>query len=275
MIILRIAGGLGNQLFQYSAAKLLNNKKGSNILIDIEGLRKYEIIRNFELKKVIKFKNNNIISNKYKYIIDLRLPIKFSFKIKNWPLISDSNYVYNYYNGNNNPIIIMDGYFQDINQEIFEKMYNIIKDDFINENNNNNINISDDKCIIHIRGNDFIKIGWNEVANANYYKKAINIMKEKYLIDQFDFVTDDVNYAKYIINRCNININSKLYCNDDSIRDFYLIGQYKKRILSSSTFAIWASMFGYNKDDEIVICPEKLTPEKYRKFKIRNEIDIT
>ena len=48
MIITRISGGLGNQMFQYAMAKAMAKKNGDNFKLDIsfypqQALRKYEL----------------------------------------------------------------------------------------------------------------------------------------------------------------------------------------------------------------------------------------
>ena len=55
--------------------------------------------------------------------------------------------------------------------------------------------------------------------------------------------------------------------------DFYLIGLFEKRILSSSTFAFWASALADN-DKSVVIAPEYWSPNSRREIRLPNEIRI-
>ena len=54
---------------------------------------------------------------------------------------------------------------------------------------------------------------------------------------------------------------------------FYLIGLFEKRILSSSTFAFWASALADN-DKSVVIAPEYWNPNSKRYIKLPNEIRL-
>lgn len=89
MILVRLVGGLGNQIFQLSAALLLAKRLGlEKILIDISGLNKYEIKHKNELVYFFDFKNIEVqyIRNK---ILDFRIPKIFPLKFPFYPFIND------------------------------------------------------------------------------------------------------------------------------------------------------------------------------------------
>jgi len=50
MIIVRIVGGLGNQMFQYAYAKVLQ-QKGYAVKIDISKFKKYKLHGGYQLEK--------------------------------------------------------------------------------------------------------------------------------------------------------------------------------------------------------------------------------
>ena len=50
MVIVRIVGGLGNQMFQYAYAKALQ-KRGYKVKIDISKFKKYKLHGGYQLDK--------------------------------------------------------------------------------------------------------------------------------------------------------------------------------------------------------------------------------
>lgn len=258
-----MVGGLGNQIFQLSAALLLAKRLGlEKILIDISGLNKYEIKHKNELVYFFDFKNIEVqyIRNK---ILDFRIPKIFPLKFPFYPFINDKNFQWGM-KYPNKQLIILDGYFQDcLLQEDFNSEIKILKEIFIPSKYDEN----EEYCVIHIRGGDFVKLGWNIVSPKEYYIKAIDIMKSEYQRDKFHIVTDDTNYAKTILDELNIDYK---FIGNNIYDDFYLIGRYQYRILSSSTFALWASALA-NNENSVVISPEYWTPNNLRKIFLPNE----
>lgn len=263
MILVRLAGGLGNQIFQLSAALLFAKKIGLNkISIDLSGLTKYESKHKNELVYFFDFKDMkvNYVRNK---IIDFRIPKILPLKLPFYPFISDKNFQISLRNPNKQ-FMILDGYFQDcLTQEDFDKEIKILKEFFLPTKYEQD----DESCIIHIRGGDFVKLGWDVISPKEYYINAIKIMKNEYKKNKFKVVTDDKNYANTVLEQLDINYE---FIGNSIYDDFYLIGKYKYRILSSSTFSMWASALA-NNENSVVISPEYWTPNNLRKIFLPNE----
>jgi len=119
-------------------------------------------------------------------------------------------------------------------------------------------------------GGDFVKLGWNSVTPKEYYAKSMQIMKDKQGVETFFIVTDDRKYASDLLNGLDFKYK---FIGSNIKEDFYLIGSYKKRILSSSTFSLWASALGDN-HNSIVIAPSFWAPRRKRNIFLPNEIRI-
>jgi len=52
MIISRIIGGLGNQMFQYAAGRALASKHNVTLMLDVSGFKGYDLHQGFELQRV-------------------------------------------------------------------------------------------------------------------------------------------------------------------------------------------------------------------------------
>lgn len=267
-LFIRFAGGLGNQIFQLGAALIIAERHNCReIFYDCKDLDKYKRKAEFELDKIfdlsrsVRFK----FSRADNLIFRLRIPKIISIRIMDQCFINDKNIKEYIYNIENNKKYYMDDYFQMIlNQDNFKNEIRLLKE--IIRNKDNNIKQG---CIMHFRGGDFKKLGWDKVCSIDYYKKAVNLMINEYNVNKFYYITDDEQYANYIIS--NIGIENSNITND-VINDFYELGRYRYQILSASTFALWASVLG-NKENK-VIAPEYWRPWEKRKIMLRNEIRV-
>lgn len=268
MIITRLAGGLGNQIFQAGAALLLAQKSGiKKIIFDDTGLGSYKAKRGNELLKFFNFDelDYNILFRP-NIFTKFRIPKTLPLKIPYYPFVSDANFQ-TVLTKPNKTFMFLDGYFQDcLTQNNFDYEVKVLKKILKNHN------LAKRKgCIIHIRGGDFVRLGWNSVTTPKgYYIKAIKHMKEKHRQDNFFVVTDDIEYSKSVLD--NIKVDYK-FIGNTIYDDFYLIGTFDYRILSASTFAMWASSLG-NNDSGIVITPSFWSPNKPRKIFLNNEVRV-
>lgn len=266
-MIISLRGGLGNQIFQLGAGLLLGqNTISKEIILDDSALGKYktkrknELLNFFDLTKLelmVEFKNSNIAK--------FRIPKLFPLKFSKYPFVTDKNFQ-TIKNNPNHYFLLLDGYFQEcLTQENFDEEILLLKNILIP----NKFEINDG-CVVHIRGGDFVKLGWNSVAPAEYYINAMQYMNKKFGKDKFYIVTDDRKYAESILKDLDFDYE---FIGKSMKEDFYLIGSFQYRILSSSTFALWASALG-NNENSLVVAPKYWTPDVKRKIYLPNEIRI-
>jgi len=266
MIIIRLAGGLGNQIFQLGAGLLLAKRSNiKKIILDDSALSKYKAKRENKLLSFFDFNKLDIdIEFKNIWIIKLRLPKLVSYNFIKNIFVSDKNFKTVIQNPNKK-LLVLDGYFQwELSQDNFDNIVVLLKNIFISQDATIN---KDNVCVVHIRGGDFVKLGWNKITPKEYYLEAMKIMVEKYNINEFIIITDDKEYAKTILNQVNYKYEFK--CSSMQ-NDFYEITLSSNRILSSSTFALWASALG-NNDDGKVIAPQYWFPNQKRDIFLKNE----
>lgn len=265
MMILRLAGGLGNQITQFGAALLLSKKVGcKTIIIDDGGLSSYQEKHVNQLANYFDFTKLDIrIIFKRLLITKTRLPRLLPLNIVNYPLISDKNFQTAL--KSMNKYLWLDDYFGScLRQQDMDKEVEILRTIFVNKHPTKK-----NGCVIHIRGGDYLDFGGGEVASPVFYKKAINKMQKDYGVDRFYVVTNDKEYAGNILQDVKFS-----FVGGSMSEDFYLIGQFKFRILSSSSFASWASALGVNDNDGAVIIPVEWMPGIKRISKIPNEINV-
>jgi hypothetical protein len=257
-------GGLGNQLFQYSAALLLSKKfKISIKLFDYTSSYKYKFERDFELTNFIDLGEDKVFFNS-SFFLSLRLPRLLNSK----HFISDKNFSSLIRADNFSSRVWLDGYFQDcVEQVFFEQVVELLKIKLLPKFKGL---IITESPVIHIRGGDFVTLGWDRALPETYYQSAVSFFVKELGCNNFNIVTDDVYYAKLILSNLGVNLN---FVDADMYDHFRLIMMSKYRILSNSTFAFWASALGHN-DDSIVIAPEFWSPGRKRNLRLPGEISI-
>jgi hypothetical protein len=265
MILIRLAGGLGNQIFQLGMGLLFAEKSYiSRIIIDSSALESYDAKRENKLLSFFDFSKIEVqITFQYVRLNKFRIPKLLPLKILKYPFVSDKNFQIILKNPNHF-FMLLDGYFQRyLTQDDFNKEVVLLKSIFIQSSFKENWD-----CVIHIRGGDFLELGWNKLTSREYYTSAMNTMTSEHNVNNFLIVTDDELYARKVISYENVDIK---ITSGDIVDDFQAIASCSKRILSSSTFALWASALGVNEDEGIVIAPDEFTPGIKRDFLLPNE----
>lgn len=112
---------------------------------------------------------------------------------------------------------------------------------------------------VHIRRGDYLQpenaVMFGNICTEEYYESALNCMKEKIKDPQFFIFSDDAAYVKehyqgeeYTI----VDINH----GGDSFYDMYLMSQCEGNICANSTFSFWGARLN-DRSDKIMIRPTK------------------
>lgn len=237
-MIVRLTGGLGNQMFQYAfgrAKSILENKKLFYYFIHNRG----DTVRKFELG-VFNVKGKKIIS----IFPDLLVKLSDLTKFK----IPGIEY----------------GYWQD--QKYFTEVENQIRKDFrfINPLKGKNKKllesiINSNSISIHIRRGDYNNVEKNKksigTCSPTYYKKAILHIKKFVDNPHFYIFSDDQCWTKN-----NIKISGATHIDwnegNNSYKDMQLMSNCKHNIVANSSFSWWAAWLNTN-PNKIVIAPKK------------------
>lgn len=265
MIIVKIHGGLGNQLFQYSYGLYLSNLLNTEV--------KYEIQMSFDSKNytnrslelgIMGFmveKASCIDIRKFKFF---KKGLKFRIERK---LISRLPFLNSNYKIENNPHIIIDvpkdnafydGYWQ--NLDMIYKVLPHLKS-IISQSNSeitqkfNSINI-ENSVSIHIRRGDYISVKSNseifEICKVDYFINAINYIKQNSTNPSFLIFSDDIEWAKLQF----IGDEYKFMEGNTAVEDLLLMSLCRHNIIANSTFSWWGAMLN-SFEGKIVIAPKK------------------
>jgi hypothetical protein len=272
-------GGLGNQMFQYAAARNLSIKFNKKLYIDtssfdnnnIDTYRRYEL-NNFNIKAEIADRKiyNLFFGSSFNFINKFILKIlKFGrYKKIDIPLTNTSVWSFS-----NIGSVYLRGFFQ--NEAYFlENQHQIISDFTLNEIPNNRyvneiVNIKN-SISVHVRRGDYIN---NKLAidvlgakDFQYYLDAIELLKLKLQNEEICFFifSDDIEWCKNNL----VFDGNKRYIDDvnNSITEFYLMSICKHNIISNSTYSWWSAYLNKN-IDKIIIAPKIW----FRNVKYKNE----
>lgn len=264
MIITRLMGGLGNQMFQYALGKMLAEIHHTKLKLDLSWFenfgestpRVYELgifnikedfsssLENYFFKNKVHFKYLKL--NSKRHIIQQKF--EFEPKVLNLP-----NNVY------------IDGYWQ--SEKYFDQIEYIIRNEFTfklpltGQNLEISKKISDSNSIsLHIRRGDYVlnpeTNAHHGICSLEYYKKAVDLISSRIENPSFFVFSDDLNWArenlKIPFETIFIDWNTK----ENSYIDMQLMSMCKHNIVANSSFSWWGAWLNQN-GKKIVIAPDK------------------
>lgn len=265
-IIVRLCGGLGNQMFQYSLARALSFKDNSIIFLDISSF-KGDKKRHYELKKFRNIDSPVLISN---YILDrfyirLLILINSLFFKKSHIKIYDDLFSYKNKIHDNSDNLELIGYWQ--NEKYFIEFKDCIKRDYLildeiktsDELFLKNKILKSNSVAVHVRRGDYVSEldtnNFHGVLSLEYYHKAISKINTLVPDAQFYFFSDDISYVKNQFG----NMPCFTYVNiSKSMTDFEemkIMKICKHFIIANSSFSWWAAWLG-DFSKKLVICPK-------------------
>lgn len=280
--IIKLNGGLGNQMFQYAFACALQNKFATDVKFDFsyfEDVKSNQEVttRKFELG-VFTF---NCEEASKEDLANIRKP-RFKSKLKNTiakksPKAFDINYVREKNNTAYDKSLLKDyylyfeGYFQ--NEKYFKQIRNDLIEKFslkepLDEQNQSALNkIKETNSIsIHIRRGDYVTLDYvnkiHGVCPVEYYKKAIEYIANKVKSPHFFIFSDDI---KWVIENLKIEYPYTVvdFNQDKGWLDMNLMKQCKHNIIANSSFSWWGAWLNIN-PKKIVVAPKKWTAKKQK-----------
>ena len=263
MIISKIYGGLGNQLFQYSLGRACAKKYSTELFLDLSFyelgknshpfvLDKFNVEYKLVTEREYQFlytKNNYLrwkINNQYqkllkyynrKYILERKMGFdKNILKIKNNS--------------------ILDGYWH--SPVYFDKIVDVLKEELTlkEESPNPDFKLLKSKISagntisIHVRRGDYLKYNV-ELCSLDYYKTAIDMAANHIGNSVFFIFSDDIEWCKqnFQFGHEFIFIEKKIGLMD--YEEFLLMSYCKHNIIANSTFSWWAAWLNSNKTKQV------------------------
>ncbi len=273
MRIIKISGGLGNQMFQYAFSLALKHAGNSDVQLDLSTYRAksdyngIDLVHNgFELSNLfditfseaspkdvaqLSYQPTNLVNRvlrkyftKKTHFID-----KKSSYQPELLLLKDHDI---YFEGNWQT----EKYFITIEDEI-RKIFTFKKPLSLESEKTTAI-LGTNSASIHIRRGDYLKTQTLNVCGKKYYLNAVKMLLEKTNITDLMVFSDDMDWCR---NELKLeDFGTKVIYVDwnkgaDSWQDMALMSKCKNHIIANSTFSWWGAWLDPN-IDKIVICPE-------------------
>jgi len=278
MIVLKLKGGLGNQLFQYAAAKQISLHYNVPLKLDLSFFDTDSSKHTYRMYELDKFKINVDIATKSEALyFNERL-----ISILRLNKISEHNYwcKRNFIKWMNFGYVR--GYWQ--SEKYFQDIKDIIVHEFVfkNQLDSSFDNIKEqiygtNSVSIHFRRGDYVsnaKINKHHgTTSLDYYHKAIkHISQDLNNICLFVF-SDDIEWVKLNF-KTNYPVVYIEKSDNTNHSDFQLMSLCKHNIIANSTYSWWAAWLNRNPDKKIV-APVKWFEDRKRQKKINEKIPAT
>ena len=250
MIIVKLMGGMGNQMFQYAMAKSMSMKYNVPFLMDRYSLDNFDW-RNYDLDLF------NIEEN------FIKEPVESLFIDEGWSDLTFRPNIYNILDNKEIENIYLQGYFQHI--EYTEPIYDILKKEFTLKNeitNQRTLDLMSDirdnnSVMLNVRRTDFVNNPHHGTMDVDYYNKAISIINKNVENPKYFIFSDDIEWCKENLSNIeNSFIVDHSYKGDRFGEYLELMKNCKHFIIPNSSFAWWSAYLCDNKN-KIVIAPEK------------------
>lgn len=274
MVTVLLNGGLGNQLFQYAAAKSLSLHHKVPLQIDIssflrEDLPELEVPRDFELYKFTGVHDATCVLSKEqnKEVVDFLQKKSLAKLLPNHcrKIYSERFYHFDSNFFKSRKHVLLKGQWQS------EKYFSPYKAFFSNalqlkpelvENCQAKATTLQtiNSVSVHVRRGDYLRkqiiFDWHGVMGKDYYEKAFCVLAEK--IGNFTpyYFTDDPEWVKENLMSLKegeliSGVHSKTH-----YEDFYLISKCRHNIIANSSFSWWGAWLNDN-PEKVVVGPEK------------------
>jgi hypothetical protein len=270
MIITRISGGLGNQMFEYAAARALALRHGTELKLDLTYLldrtprpKRFKItFREYDLDVFVLscsfLKKNETplwFLGKFGFIVDMCYRKVFK------PHGTERHFQYD-------PAFLsfpdntyLDGVWQ--SPKYFAGYEDVIRKDFSFKNEmaeevkalGAEIRNKESVCV-HVRRSDFLGSA-HDICDAKYYARGIVEIAERTAIDQIYVFSDDIEWCKK-----NVSLGyptvfvSNEFAGYKNTGHLYLMGKCRYFVIANSSYSWWAAWLSdYAK--KIVVAPKR------------------
>lgn len=259
-VYVRLAGGLGNQLFQLGFANFIADKLHAALCYSTAGLKTYQSVHDYVLGEIVQLSPFATSSLYSQYIVPLRLPRLLPFQSAPVSLVSDKN-MQSFLQTKTGHVVMLDGYFQEVPLSWLKTLpltpgFHALADA-----------AHEHDLAIHVRGGDFLKLGFTNHRIDQFYGEALACMAGKTSIRNPVVITDDPGFVAGLSSLKGIKVSEQ-----DTVHDFAQLVAVKKRIFASSTFALAAAALGH--DAEINISTGTWMKGERRTHLLDNEATI-
>lgn len=268
MIIVRLQGGLGNQLFQYATSRRLAYARNADLVIDTSWFntnhrnvtpRKYELLRYHINARVLSEEEifcRPLFTNRILQRLPLPRPLalvrekRFCFDPKVLAL-QDGTYLVGYWQSAK--------YFEDIRDILLEELRPresmSVLDAAVAKKIAETTSVS-----IHVRRGDYVSLPSaaqvHGVCPIDYYQSAVSSLQDRVRDPTFFVFSDDPDWTKDNLRFDSPTVYVTHNGSDRAFQDLRLMSLCAHHIIANSSFSWWGAWLCENRE-QIVFAPAK------------------
>jgi hypothetical protein len=265
MIIVRLRGGLGNQLFQYAAGRALAAHHGVPLKLDLYTYTKHPY-RTFALhhfnidapeasrQEVHRFTGSNPV-------------IRYLNKRENYfrcqGVFAQPHYHFCDDFFSLPADVYLSGYWQ--SEKYFAGIAGLIREQFTSRQQLDELNLafqrqmqSEHSVAVHVRRGDYQQKEYASFFGAlpeSYYGEAITLLRQRVGNPVFYFFSDDLDWCKSMFGSTGAEFVGH-NTGSDSYKDILLMASCRHNIIANSTFSWWGAWLNSN-PDKVVVAPKQ------------------
>lgn len=266
MIVAEFKGGLGNQMFQYAAAKSLSKHLSTSLKFDTRHYQDPDS-RPFIIKELFGLKEpeasdrelNKLDPRGRTFLSRVQRRVKHSLPVFLNPKFVEPSFLYTpqFFSVPRN--VYVQGYWQ--SEKYFKEIEREIRDVFklrpeLNEMERGWLERIEKSIsvAIHVRRGDYVS---NPTYNAfhglmplTYYQKGVEMLEKKFGELEFFVFSDDKDWVEK-----EFKMNHTIIHGSNEIVDLYLMTKCRHNIIANSSFSWWGAWLG-DQNDKMVIAPK-------------------
>lgn len=264
MIITRLIGGLGNQLFQYAIGRHLAIRNNTELKLDLSAFQTYDrrkyLLSHFQIVECIATPSELRWINQALSVVDyFRYPIRsFSGSPR---ILKERAFEFQADVLSANGDLLLDGYWQ--SPDYFTDIETIIRQEFRLNMPIDGLNremaqrISSANAIsVHIRRGDYVSMpdaaAFHGVCSLTYYHTALQMMADTIPNPVFFVFSDEPEWVRENLKtKCEmhyVNHNST----DEPQEDLRLMTLCQHHIVANSSFSWWGAWLNLNPEKQVI-----------------------
>jgi hypothetical protein len=249
-VILELIGGLGNQLYIYSAGKMIEKSLGTPIFlippsehVNFKNIHSTVDYRSILFSSFTPMERDDI---RFSEKIDVRVENKFWDPWSPDSIPSTDKYVFipqQWYQHfpSIQPVL---GEVRESITASLDRLYP-------------NVEMNDNSAFIHVRRGDYNKSG-NDIflLSMQYYNKALESLNKVDSINIYYIFSDDIEWCKQ--QQWNTTKQIQYIDEQDEMKSLYMMSMCKSgAIISNSTFSTWGAILGAYESGGTIVYPSK------------------
>lgn len=269
MIVMRLKGGLGNQMFQYALGRRLAIDHNTDLMLDTasfnhDRLRVYRLDV-FNIKASASDRLPFVATDsRFKYVNHIFQKIKSLFG-KPYQIIKEKGFPFD-------PTILhcsdqayLDGFWQ--SEQYFDSVSQIIREDLALKSPiadelqklAEQIKATPNSVSLHVRRGDYIAnpvtTAYHGVYGVDWYLEAVSTIEERLTNPTFFIFSDDYEWVKENLHLKSPAVFIRPSPDGQECNDLYVMSLCQNNVIANSSFSWWGAWLNTN-PNKIVIAPK-------------------